>query len=453
MRFGLISSSLLSALISIAQSEEPVRDLEQIVRQLGAEDYAARKQAFHSLIKIGLPARKVLEAHKNDSDAEIGTRVAELLNSPYMDENQAAFYEFLAKELGPVFGAKEFGPHAFQSAACVGVWEAEPPKEIVDADGKVTESATDNGLDWLCHNQEADGRWDSVKYGAQVEADLVQTALALCCFLQAGHSEKVGKYRENIRRAIAWLIQQQAEDGRFVRVGQEVQGTRQAVASVALCMAASNAKISATHEAAQKAVNYALEHQSQKDGKRDGWGRAKHSQKPDILTTAYFLMSLKLAKETGLIVPADSFDGASRFLDRIDDRAAHAFRHIEDAKPSLQATALGVMCRYILAGKQDDLRPYVDAGRLSSLVSGTDFCDVVLLWPATYACFATGGDHWKIYHERMISDLIMSQGATGKAKGSWSSRGIWSGMGKVGGTAVSYLPLTVYKAYMPPLLR
>ncbi|MFH0940210.1 MAG: zf-HC2 domain-containing protein [Planctomycetota bacterium] len=67
---------------------------------------------------------------------------------------------------------------------------------------RATEESVDRGLEWLARNQEADGRWDNVKHGGRsgkgVYGDAAMTGFALLAFLGAGHTEKVGKYKENV---------------------------------------------------------------------------------------------------------------------------------------------------------------------------------------------------------------------------------------------------------------
>ena len=80
--------------------------------------------------------------------------------------------------------------------------------------GGGTGNAVDSALRWLAEHQEADGSWDCDKYGGdKANADPAVTAWALLAFMGAGHSTEFGKYRDNVRRAVDWLITQQAATG------------------------------------------------------------------------------------------------------------------------------------------------------------------------------------------------------------------------------------------------
>ena len=55
-------------------------------------------------------------------------------------------------------------------------------------------------LRWLARTQELNGSW---------EDDLERTAAALLAFLRSGYTTRVGYYRQQIRRAVEWLLQAQ----------------------------------------------------------------------------------------------------------------------------------------------------------------------------------------------------------------------------------------------------
>lgn len=85
-------------------------------------------------------------------------------------------------------------------------------KAMVLAHGgsKATEGVVEKGLQWLAYHQEADGHWDARKYesvcdfggvGASQSADDIDiacTGFSLLAFLGAGHTEKVGQYKDNV---------------------------------------------------------------------------------------------------------------------------------------------------------------------------------------------------------------------------------------------------------------
>ncbi|MCK6508262.1 hypothetical protein L6R53_33705, partial [Myxococcota bacterium] len=105
-------------------------------------------------------------------------------------------------------------------------------RAVAGGGGKATESSVDAALAWLARHQEKDGSWDCDKYldnkatrwGYQAsfsaKYDPGITGLALLAFLGAGHTEKIGKYKGNVQKGIAWIIAQQAADG---SIGNQAQ--------------------------------------------------------------------------------------------------------------------------------------------------------------------------------------------------------------------------------------
>jgi hypothetical protein len=83
------------------------------------------------------------------------------------------------------------------------------------------------GLQWLARSQSPDGSWNAAAYGAGTEtyalnefrhatgsrADTAMAGLALLAFLSAGNTHKEGEFRENVQRALIYLIDSQMPSG------------------------------------------------------------------------------------------------------------------------------------------------------------------------------------------------------------------------------------------------
>ena len=73
--------------------------------------------------------------------------------------------------------------------------------------------------------------------GGVAHHDVGVTGLALLAFLGEGSTMRGGKYRDNVRRGVKWLISQQGEDGLF---GTNATGDYiydHAIAALAMCEA------------------------------------------------------------------------------------------------------------------------------------------------------------------------------------------------------------------------
>jgi hypothetical protein len=327
--------------------------------------------------------------------------------------------------------------------------------------GADTEDAVGAALAWLARHQEPDGSWDNSKYGGG-GSDVAVTGFSLLAFLGAGHTEKVGKYRENVRKAVKWLIAKQREDGAFWDSGR---GYAHAIAGMAMAEAAGMGRIKETREAAQKAITYSTEiHQQGEGSEKLGW-RYQPKQAGDTSVVGWFVMQLKSAKVCGLDVNPASFDGASKFLDQVESKGAG---RDDDYGPvlgygytgkgsGLRTSAIGLLCRQFLGWEKEKLEGGVRNFMQRSLPQWPGNIDLYYWYYGTLCVFQQGGDMWKEWNTAMKGALLPNQckggpkdGSLQDTDGSWDPIGAYTkAWGRVGQTAVAALCLEVYYRYLP----
>ena len=69
---------------------------------------------------------------------------------------------------------------------------------VPPAESLPIQTGKDEVLRWLARSQELNGSW---------QGDCELTSVALMAFLRAGYSTRVGYFRQQIRRAVEWLLQ------------------------------------------------------------------------------------------------------------------------------------------------------------------------------------------------------------------------------------------------------
>lgn len=460
---GLILAGSLALRLAVAgegQVAPEAASLEEkarattLVKQLGSEDYQERIAARDALLKLGAKAREALEAAKESKDHETQIYVAQLLPFIWAAADQRAWQEAMAKAWpealkegrlpGPLLGALSIDA-AVNSEGALGE-EAPLLKQ---------DRGVESGLMWMARAQAVDGHWDARKFGAQRGSDVEQTALALLSFLGAGRTEKVGAYRENVKRAVEWLRSCQREDGAILNPGwTQVDGVAHALAGTALAEAAGMGRMAETIQAAQKAVNYAFElHQCGEGANRSGFGRTAKSSMPDLVTSTFFTMNLKSAKVAGLRVDPAAFQGLIVFLDQVDNarvKQEATFSLVPGGKSTSQATFMGCVARQFLGWKREDLTPYFEKAvkEYPGPSTGEATSDMLINYFGTLAVFQQGGVLWKTWNEKMKKSLVDNQHRDGAATGSWDPSGAWSGAGRVFATAVNCLCLE-YCRYLP----
>jgi hypothetical protein len=326
----------------------------------------------------------------------------------------------------------------------------------------------ETALAWLARVQEADGHWDTQKFNAEVKTDTACTGFALLAFLGAGHTEKVGRYKNNVRLAVAWLKSKQNAQG---LVFDETDagahrgvGYPHAIAGMALAEAAGMAQIPDTIRAAQKAVDYSVNvHQSGSGYDKRGF-RYQAGQAGDLSVTGWYVMQLKAAKTAGLHVDIASLEGVIRFLDSVERKGAggdagygpasvYSYQpENEHAQTAHRLTAIGTLCRQFMAfpkpGLESTVRWVVEKGGLPD-GWGEGKTDLYYWYYGTLCTFQQGGDMWKQWNEAMKRTFIENQRKGGPEDGSWDPVGDYSKeWGRVGQTALSALCLEVYYRYL-----
>ncbi|MCW8133358.1 MAG: hypothetical protein KIS92_23650 [Planctomycetota bacterium] len=336
--------------------------------------------------------------------------------------------------------------------------------------GKATESAVDKALEWLARHQEPDGHWDLKKHHGSANGDTAVTGLAVLAFLGAGHSEKVGKYKENVQRGVKWLIAQQQADGKIEKAGDRPSGYNHSIAGLALAEAAGMGRVKATQEAAQKAVAYSTDvFQQGKGSEKLGW-RYNPQELGDISVSGWFIMQIKSAKIAGLKVDTVAFEGADKFLDTVmtegpkanDPYSGHKYGYIHDGngpngirvKNPHGNTAVGILGRQFLGYKREELQGGVEFFIKDGGVPAAAHPEFYYWYYGTLCAFQQGGDIWKNWNEGLKAALLPTQRKGGDEDGSWdpkgfSTEGAESQGGRVFTTAMGALCLEVYYRYLP----
>ena len=331
-------------------------------------------------------------------------------------------------------------------------------------DWKCVDTATDAGLRWLAYQQEADGHWDAMKHAAAVKTDTAVTSLALLAYLGAGHTERVGIYKENVKRAVAWLKSKQAADGSIWDTSDDAAAHRKisypnAIATLAMAEAAGMGRVPDTLRAAQKAIDYCTEvHQTGEGYERGGW-RYGPKQAGDLSVTGWYIMAMKSAKISGLRVTPAAFDGAIQFLDSVEGKSPEGTSRygymVGNEKPesSHRMGAIGNLSRQFMGWKREDLQSSVEAfvakgGMPSYGVNGASV-DLYYWYYATMCLFQQQDvDLWKRWNDAMKKAIIDNQCTKGADAGSWAPVGTYSSeWGRVGQTALNLLCLEIYYRY------
>ena len=331
---------------------------------------------------------------------------------------------------------------------------------------KAGDLAITGGLNWLHRHQESGGNWSLSHFphhckgrecrgASNIRADSGATALAVLCFLGAGHTHKSdGPYRDTIQRAIFWLIKRQTSDGDLAG-GADQPMYSHGLATIALCEAYGMTQDTKVGIPAQAAVGYIERAQNRDAG---SWRYDFQAQDGDTSVFGWQVMALKSAQMAGLAVSTFNLEHCQNWLARVAKGEHHglfAYTPYREYTPSM--TAVGLLCRQYL-GAQADAADMIEGKEYlrAHLPENSDNAmrDTYYWYYATQVMRNLGGPEWDQWNRVMRRILVETQCKDGCAAGSWDPErpapDIWSGKGgRIVTTAMSTLTLEVYYRYLP----
>ena len=343
---------------------------------------------------------------------------------------------------------------------------AEQRQQLLGAGGGTaeTESAVGLALEWIVRQQRKDGLWSlqgPYLDGSRQENRLAASALAILALQGAGNTPAAGEHRAAVAKAWKALLRTQAADGTF-DVGtmiEQHQMYAHGQITIALCEAFGMTQDPQFAEPARRALEYAVAAQMPDGGWRYQPPRPGGDNRGDMSVTGWFLMALKSGEMAGLVVPAETFERLTGFLDGVfvSPEKGYGYQISPgqknfDFRPALTAEAL--LCRLYLGWKPDD--PRITSGvALLLREAPIDFDyrrkNAYAWYYETQVCHHVGGAAWDAWNRRMQEQLVPAQVASGREKGSWDpANDQW---GYVGGrlfmTSLCACMLEVYYRHLP----
>ena len=309
-----------------------------------------------------------------------------------------------------------------------------------------TERAILNALEWLSRNQEPNGRWDTKKHGGNGAYDMASTGLALLCYYGWGASHNAGgKYRNNVRKGIEWLVSQQKENG-DLRGGGRMYC--HGIAAIALCEAYGVSKDEKLREPAEKAINLILTAQSPTKG---GWRYDVRPGDSDTSVTGWQYMALHSALMAGIEIEEKVFTNAQRWFDHAGggrNGGMYGYTGPEKNKPAMVAT--GMFCRQLDLAAPTEPRMAESAEILKMRQINVRNPDYYYLYYGTLALYQHQGPIWTDWNERIKETLPLLQKKNGSEKGSWDNSAAHAAAGgRVVSTTLATLSLEVYYRLLP----
>ncbi len=355
-----------------------------------------------------------------------------------------------------------------------------------------SEAAVERGLRWLAAHQLEDGRWSSARLAERCPPDepcstlpkfvtvgpwgefpVTQgydhglTGLSLLAFLGAGYTAREGPYRENVDRAILWLLSRQDARGFFFDSFREtapgVPGSwpggmyGHGIATFALGEACAITRDERLFRALEKAVAATARSQVP----NGGWayfagGNAaggRWAVTSEFTLSVWQMMGLKAAEKAGIEVPEGTIARAMAYV-RSSTHPSGGVHYYPESGITLGSTGAALFARCMFGMTEGGLiekgLATMDRSPTAEPVLGqSGFFEHLYCWYyRTLVAFQLQGRPWREWNGKLRPFLVSAQKAGGHAAGSWSIVD-YRHAGTVYGTALCILMLETYYRYLP----
>ncbi|MFH1231168.1 MAG: hypothetical protein V1709_06685, partial [Planctomycetota bacterium] len=355
---------------------------------------------------------------------------------------------------------------------------------------KETEVAVKLGLKWLMRTQEKDGSWSCAKYNPWHDksplpffinedelVDVSVTGLNILCFLGNGSTHKYGPYQEIVRKGLEYIRSAQDKTGVINIPNGHVHnerclphGTDHGILPRRYNHNISTLVLVETYamtgdEIIKDAAQRALEHS--KNTPEPGFPWSFYLEKTDVGPSIFYILALKIAQQTDLIVSSKEIENVKVYLDRLTDKASGRIIHICPIPicfGGMDSTATGLFGNIlmntnnsIITKTADWLKKYPPGWtpfyQFNQIYPNLLFLEenIINEWQWYYQTLAfkeMGSVYWQDWN-KVYKDLILKhQRKGGVLDGSWDPEGPWATIGgRLYSTAFSILSLQAYYSY------
>jgi len=327
-----------------------------------------------------------------------------------------------------------------------------------DGGNEASERAVALALEWLAKHQMADGGWSfnhalhpqcrgQCRYPGELgQARNAATGMALLPFLGAGQTHKTGKYKDEVKRGLYFLVNHMKvspQGGSLHESGGSMYS--HGIASIVLCEAYAMTHDKGLYAPAQQALNFIAYAQDPVGG---GW-RYSPRQAGDTSAVGWQIMAMKSGHMAYLRVPPITVQKAFRFLDSVQANNGAHYGYTDPAANREGTTAVGLLCRMYLGWKKDN--PALERGVKWISDKGPSPSNMYYNYYATQVMRHWEGDRWKKWNSAMRDELVKSQARKGHETGSWymGAGHVTDRGGRLYATSMATMILEVYYRHLP----
>ncbi len=299
---------------------------------------------------------------------------------------------------------------------------------------KALETSVDRGLAYLASRQEADGSFPTIPSGQPGV-----TSLCILAFLSRGHQPGVGRYGEQLNRAIDYVLACQRQDGLFSQqapgaVWQRYEASHTAVYCHAISGLmlgevfgqVSGGRAKAVKQAIEKGLKFTRELQVRAKPANDagGWRYLRNNgPESDLSVTAWNLMFMRSARNAEFVIPQTYVDEATAYVRRCFDPSTGMFHYALSGGGGFGASrgmaGAGILSLSMAGQHQTEMARTVGDWLLAHPYRR--FGEVIGIYDkffySTYYCSQAmaqlGGQYWDRFFPPLVDVLLGAQGPDG----------------------------------------
>ena len=292
-----------------------------------------------------------------------------------------------------------------------------------------------------------EGRGCTCGSPAKLHSDSAATSLALLAFLGNGQSHWGGQHKERVLNGLNWLLHQQKANGDLRGDSERAAGMyAHAQGTMLLCEALALSGDSELTQPAQKAIDFLLTAQHASGG----W-RYRPGDQGDTSVTGWQLAALQSGLAVELSISQEPLVQSMLFFDTVQDGDASFYAYQPGRQRTNVMTAEALLARVHLGWSVDD--PRLQRGveyLLTDHLPTAETANIYYWYHATQLMHQVGGPAWEKWNPAIQKVLLHSQETTGHTKGSWSPGGHYDAIGgRLCATALAICTLETYYRHAP----
>jgi Squalene-hopene cyclase C-terminal domain/Prenyltransferase and squalene oxidase repeat len=277
------------------------------------------------------------------------------------------------------------------------------------------QAAVERGLEYLASRQNAEGSFGNAgAYGATAAI----TALSGIAFMADGNLPGRGKYGDNVKKAVQFIVRNQQESGLFTTSAFQGEMYSHGFATLFIGEVYGMTGDDQIKENLQRAVRL-IERCQNPEG---GWRYQPAPVDADISVTICQIMALRSARDAGIKTDAAVMERALAYVKKCQNAdGGFSYQASTGGESGFARTAAGTASLYY-AGKFQDNSVTRGLNYLSKFVPGRDEIDAqghffYGQYYAVQAMFLAGGKYWGDWYPA-IRELLVSR--QDKATGNWT---------------------------------